>query len=118
MWLVNYASCRASLTRTFQEHVESKLDPTLFPYVKDAPSAAPPPTVRPTVTTTQSLRSAKPSWHRPARPGAGNGAENTKQRLFLFIAGGMTYSEMREVYQLSAALNKDIYIGTPFYLLR
>lgn len=29
----------------------------------------------------------------------------------MFIAGGMTFSEVRECYQLSTPLNKDIYIG-------
>lgn len=29
----------------------------------------------------------------------------------MFMAGGMTYSEIREAYQLSSALNKDIIIG-------
>ena len=30
----------------------------------------------------------------------------------MFVAGGMTYSEMREAYLLSKSLNKDIYIGS------
>ncbi|KAF9047185.1 Sec1-like protein [Hymenopellis radicata] len=98
------------LKTVIQEHVENKLDPALFPYVKDSPSAVPPPTLRTTVTPTTSLRSAKPSWHRPARPGAAT--ESSKQRIFVFVAGGMTYSEMREVYNLSTSLNKDIYIGS------
>lgn len=28
------------------------------------------------------------------------------------MAGGMTYSEVRECYMLSGPLNKDVYIGT------
>lgn len=34
-----------------------------------------------------------------------------KQRLILFIAGGMTYSEMRLAYSVGAALGKEIFIG-------
>ena len=54
------------------------------------------------------MRSAKPSWHRAAKPG---GSQEVKQRLLVFVAGGMTYSEMREAYLLSKSLNKDIIIG-------
>ncbi|KAI0046954.1 hypothetical protein FA95DRAFT_1572786, partial [Auriscalpium vulgare] len=66
---------------------------------------------RPTPTPTTSLRSAKPSWHRAARPG-GAATSETRQRVLVFVAGGMSFSEMREAYQLSHALNKDIYIGS------
>jgi syntaxin-binding protein 1 len=62
------------------------------------------------MTPTTSLRSAKPSWHRAARPGGA--AVETRQRLLVFVAGGMTYSEMREMYLLSNQLGKDIFIGT------
>lgn len=95
-----------------QEHIRDRLDQTLFPYVKDAPVAAPissgmrsPPPIAPAT----SLRSAKPSWHRG--PKAANAREEVRQRVIVFMAGGMTYSEMREVYLLSKALNKDIIIG-------
>jgi len=65
--------------------------------------------VRPAPTPTTSLRSAKPSWHRAART---TGAPTeTRQRLLLFVAGGMTYSEMREAYLSSSQLGKDIFIG-------
>ena len=61
------------------------------------------------MTPTTSLRSAKPSWHRAAR--TGGAAVETRQRLFVFVAGGMTYSEMRDAYLLSSQLGKDIFVG-------
>ena len=96
-----------------QEHVANKLDPTLFPYVKDSPAAGPatsslrasPAPIQPAV----SLRSQKPSWHKATR-GAGTQNDN-RQRLMVFVDGGMTYSEMREAYLLSKSLNKEIIIG-------
>jgi len=36
----------------------------------------------------------------------------TRQRVLVFVAGGMTYSEMREAYLLSNQLEKDVIIGT------
>ena len=85
----------------------------MFPYVKDAPSATPattslrsaPAAIQPAV----SLRSQKPSWHKATR-GAGTQNDN-RQRILVFVAGGMTYSEMREAYLLSKSLNKEIIIG-------
>ncbi|KAF5315993.1 hypothetical protein D9758_015075 [Tetrapyrgos nigripes] len=98
------------LKTVVEEHVASKLDTSLFPYVKDAPSAAPAASSRSTTPVqTTSLRSQKPAWHRAARPNAGN---ESRGRLLVFMAGGMTYSEIREMYQLSNSLNKDIYIGS------
>ncbi|RDB23678.1 Protein transport protein sec1 [Hypsizygus marmoreus] len=99
------------LRAVLEEHVAGKLDPTLFPYVKEAPSAAPPPTsLRSPPPQATSLRSQKPSWHRA--PKSGSIVTENKQRILVFIAGGMTYSELRECYQLSGPLNKDIYIGS------
>jgi syntaxin-binding protein 1 len=86
--------------------------------VKDYPQATPTAlSARPTPTPTTSLRSAKPSWHRAART-TGAVAE-TRQRVLLFVAGGMTYSEMREAYLLSSQLGRDVFIGAwngPWYM--
>jgi syntaxin-binding protein 1 len=99
-----------------QEHVANKLDSTLFPYVKDPPSAlSPVASLKQTTPQTTSLRSAKPSWHKAVRP---NAAVENKQRVIVFMAGGMTYSEIREAYSLSTSLNKEIYIGALFVLLQ
>ncbi|EGN96657.1 hypothetical protein SERLA73DRAFT_93200 [Serpula lacrymans var. lacrymans S7.3] len=97
------------LRTVLQDHVANKLDPTLFPYVKDSPTAAPVSSLRAASPQTTSLRSAKPSWHKAARS---NAAIDNQQRILVFVAGGMTYSEIREAYQLSSSLAKDIYIGS------
>jgi hypothetical protein len=67
------------------------------------------------MTPTTSLRSAKPSWHRAAR--TGGPAAETRQRLLVFVAGGMTFSEMRDAYLLSSQLGKDIIIGAVAQLI-
>ncbi|KAF8074953.1 Sec1-like snare protein, partial [Lyophyllum atratum] len=103
------------LKAVLEEHVAGKLDNTLFPYAKEAPSAAPlAASLRSPPPQATSLRSQKPSWHRAPRPGAAQ--TETRQRLIVFIAGGATYSELREGYQLSSALNKDVYIGSTHML--
>ncbi|KAF8208513.1 Sec1-like protein [Mycena galopus ATCC 62051] len=103
------------LRSVLEDHVADKLDKTLFPYVRDSPSALTPsaPSSLRSATPVQatSLRSQKPSWHKAARPG-GSAADSTRSRLLVFVAGGMTYSEIREAYQLSTSLNRDVYIGS------
>ncbi|KAI0079338.1 Sec1-like protein [Panus rudis PR-1116 ss-1] len=104
------------LTNVLEDQVNSRLDPTLFPYVKESPSLTPAPTSLRSSPAPQatSLRSQKPSWHRAGRPGATQ--HDNKQRILVFVAGGMTYSEMREAYLLSKSLNKDIIIGSTHIL--
>jgi len=101
------------LVRTvIEDHVNNKLDTSIFPFVKDAPSA-PSATASlkspATPTHTSSLRSAKPSWHKAART---NAPVDNRPRVIVFMAGGMTYSEIRECYALAGPLNKDVYIGS------
>jgi syntaxin-binding protein 1 len=78
----------------------------MFPYVKEAPSANPPPAAVRAQQGPTSLRSQKPSWHRAAAPKV-----EMRQRVIVFVAGGLTYSEVREAYSLSNTLGKDIFIG-------
>ena len=54
----------------------------------------------------------------PAFPPPGQG-----RRLFVFIVGGVSYSEMRSVHRLSARLGRDVFLGgtsveTPARFLR
>ncbi|KAG1907804.1 Sec1-like protein [Suillus fuscotomentosus] len=101
---------RPLLRTVIEEHCTNKLDPTLFPYVKDSPIVlSPAASLKQTTPQTTSLRSAKPSWHKAVRP---NALAESKQRVIVFVVGGMTYSEIRETYSLSTLLNKDIYIGS------
>lgn len=102
----------AFLMRQFQDQVTQKLDQQAFPYVKDSPtSLTPSPSLRgsiasPTTPTSGSLRSSKPNWHIKTKK-----VVEIRQRLLVFVAGGMTYSEMREAYLLSEELKQDIIIG-------
>lgn len=90
---------------------------TLFPFLRDTPpefgqslraggSAAPPP------MASSSLRSARPTWHKA--PSARINNTEGKQRLILFVAGGMTYSEMRLAYVIGQSLGKEVFIGKSF----
>ncbi|WFD43855.1 syntaxin binding protein 1 [Malassezia psittaci] len=75
-----------------------------------------------------SLRSAKPTWHQKGRSqsvvtlASDNSSRNnraasmdqgsaTAQRVLVFVAGGMSYSEARTAYEVSSRNHVDVYIG-------
>lgn len=61
------------------------------------------------VPTTGSLRSARPQW----TTNRGKKTTNeSRQRVLVFVAGGATYSEVRTVYKVSEAANKDVFLGS------
>lgn len=125
-----------------EDHFAGKLEQTTYPYVRDAPAETAAGALSLPVQTSasalarvglggggagstnaaavsartqpSSLRSAKPTWHQKGRGGSNVGVERleNRQRVLVFIAGGMTYSEMRSAYQLSQRLGKDVYIGS------
>lgn len=71
-----------------------------FPYTKDpGPDEA-------EMDAHTSLRRQRAVW---AKTGANQSA---KQRIFVFIAGGATYSEMRAVYELNQKYSKEIILGS------
>lgn len=115
----------STLKYVVEDNIHNMLNTTLFPATKE-----PPPSSR-TVTETEtsalkgtSLRSTKPSW-------AKRSADRDKQkdnttsapiekedlrkygpRTIVFVVGGMDYSEMRAMYELSNTYNRDIIIGS------
>lgn len=109
----------SALLTSPQDLVANKLDTAAFPFVVDPVRAAPssPTTATGPAPPVTSLRH-KAVWTKPgSRPtgGAGRGNDN-RQRVFVFVAGGMTYSEMRSAYELSNQLGKDVYIGEPYFI--
>jgi syntaxin-binding protein 1 len=104
---------RPLLKTALEDMFNGKLDASVFPYVKDplrGGQASPVTATAPTPAVT-SLRN-KPVWTKGGQKLVGGATRSdSRQRVFVFVAGGMTYSEMRSVYELSASAGKDIYIG-------
>ncbi|KAF9565166.1 vacuolar sorting protein VPS33/slp1 [Mortierella alpina] len=81
-----------------EEHVNGTLDTTLYPYTTEA--------VVDSSEATRSLRKTpQPTWEKkkPNVKGA---------RLYVFIAGGVTYSEIRAMHELCQEMGRDIVIGS------
>ncbi|CAN3371561.1 hypothetical protein DIURU_004001 [Diutina rugosa] len=97
-----------------QKAVKHQLDEDWFPYFREKPleddaiDAGPSSSQQPA-----SLRNnrIKASWAQSSTR-VGPQSLRPRQRVFVYVAGGMTYSEMRSVYELGDQLNKDMYIGS------
>ena len=93
-----------------EDQIKGTLDQNVFPYLKpmlDASDA-----LNNQLNMSQSsLRSAKPTWAR-TRPSA----MEPRQRIFVFVAGGATYSESRACYEVSRQYSRDVYLATSHML--
>ena len=95
-----------SLRTMLDNLCRGQLDQTVFPYVN--------PPLDPNedaITGQSSLRAAQPRWASDNRRVVDN-----RQRIFIFMAGGATYSESRACYEASAKYNKDVILSTSHML--
>ena len=83
-----------------------QLDQAVFPYVN--------PPLDPNedaVMAQGSLRAAKPIW-----ANSNSRAPDNRQRIFVYMAGGATFSEARVCYEASAKHNREIFLATSHML--
>lgn len=109
------------LKNVLQKAVNYNLNEGLFPYFRDKPLEEDMPTknsgtMSPNISGGDaSLRNSriKASWAQSSSKVSFNlPSHKLKQRVFCYVAGGITYSEMRSIYELASATNKDFYIGS------
>ncbi|KAJ9097825.1 hypothetical protein QFC19_006693 [Naganishia cerealis] len=107
-----------------EEQATGRLSQNDFPYLRDAPPAEattlpahsrPSAISRPSANNGGSLRSARPTWHK-APAARVQATSESRQRIILFVAGGMTFSEQRMAYLIGDALNKEVIIGSTHQL--
>ncbi|CAJ0926716.1 466_t:CDS:2 [Entrophospora sp. SA101] len=76
------------LKLVLESHINNTLDTNSYPYTRD-----------PGVADRSKGQQQAPS-------------ENRKPRIIAFVAGGLTYSEIRSAYELTESHNKDVIIGS------
>lgn len=87
-----------------EDQVKGTLDPAVFPLTKPHLADG----LMQDNVSQASLRSAsKPTWAR-TRPSA----NEPRQRLIVFIAGGATYAEARACYEVSQQMSKEVFLAT------
>ncbi|KAJ2568200.1 syntaxin binding protein 1 [Coemansia sp. RSA 1813] len=93
-----------------RESLAKELCTELFPWVNEAPPDGPPKHIL-NVTAT-SLRRKKGEWG--SRNNSQKKAPGDKKSgaVIIYIAGGVTLSEMRAVYEIAQTFKREIYIGS------
>jgi syntaxin-binding protein 1 len=92
-----------------ESHANGTLDQQIFAYTRpplDQGNDA-------ALTSTASLRSAKPTW---AKTRGGNIGSENRQRIIVFMAGGATYSESRVCYDVGRATGREVFLVTSHML--
>jgi len=93
-----------------QDLIDNALPLDEFPYVKEDPNALDAPTAKDDV---KSLRKdkAQPKWaNKDKRKSEKPSSSGSK--VIIFVLGGMTYSEIRSVYEVSAKSHREVIIGS------
>ncbi|KAK9463643.1 Sec1-like protein [Lipomyces oligophaga] len=105
----------SSLQRILEDLATQSLDPELFPYTKDQPAAlASEDSTSVYAQPTSTSRRNKATW---VDSHGGRGASVApRQRIFVFVTGGVTYSELKIAYDLSERFQKEIIIGAEDFL--
>lgn len=111
-----------AIKQVLQRAAKYQLDEETFPYFRDKP-------LDEDVGGSEAVGGSGPSGPSGRNPrvkaswankplshvgGSGGSIGRAKQRIFCFVAGGMTYSEMRSVYELTLESNgaREFYIGS------
>lgn len=91
-----------------EEQVKGTLDPTVFPFTR--PQTDPEGAMQDQIAQS-SLRSAKPTWARTR-----SSADQPRQRILVFMAGGATYAEARACYEMTQTTSKDVFLASSHML--
>ncbi|KAI8823539.1 Sec1-like protein [Fimicolochytrium jonesii] len=129
------------LKSVLEDQATSQLDPVLFPWLTEPapedPTTAPPKTSKitldhkaaltaPDPQYPHSLRTTRPSWSQKRKPKTAGDSKTTEQspqatasdirkngpRIIVFTVGGVTFSELRTVYSIREAFQRDVLIGS------
>ncbi|CAG8441868.1 14334_t:CDS:10 [Dentiscutata heterogama] len=87
------------LKNILESHINKTLDNAEYPYTKD-PAGGPDGS-----KASSDLRSARPTWFL-------KGQEAKNPRIIVFIAGGVSYSELRTAYEITTKHRQDVIIGS------
>ncbi|KAG7191654.1 vacuolar sorting protein VPS33/slp1 [Scheffersomyces spartinae] len=107
------------LKNVLQQVTTGTLSEEEFPYIRERPLEDElPKTEAQTSTSTtsgpQAFRTSRvrATWADLSNTKSSTRKTTSRQRIYSYVAGGMTYSELRAAYELSKELDKEVYIGS------
>lgn len=96
------------IKKIIMDQISKEITSEEFPLVKEEESADIKNPVR-------SLRVNRPTWQKKSGDSSTNSVSSGRTqggRILVFVAGGLTYSEIRSVYEISKAVGREVVIGT------
>ncbi|KAJ1980175.1 syntaxin binding protein 1 [Dimargaris verticillata] len=108
----NLSRYTPSLKHILEDQLTGQLDPNQYPLVKPPRDDK----ALQSAVTRKSLRTVKATWAQPAAGSADMRRAPSQSvvsggRLFVYVVGGVTYSEVRTTYELTQKYGWDIYLG-------
>ncbi|KAI9303791.1 Sec1-like protein [Cunninghamella echinulata] len=97
--------------RVVEGHVKGTIDQSLFPILRVTEPVNSKADASPKKQVPQ-LRVYKTQWHKKS---SGNNAATKPPSgppVIIFVAGGITYSEIRSAYELAETFDREVYIGS------
>ncbi|KAM3583138.1 syntaxin binding protein 1 [Umbelopsis sp. WA50703] len=104
-----------NVKKTMEAHVTGTMDAAQFPFTRQSDAEMQEDISKPGANVPASgvsLRSTKPTWSNKKNSVGGSFRTPTGARLIIFVAGGMTYSEMRSAYEIADIHNREVIIGS------
>ncbi|KAI8146412.1 Sec1-like protein [Fennellomyces sp. T-0311] len=98
--------------RVAEGHIKETIDNSLFPLLRIARPQDMKRDSSHSVKEGLQLRVYKTQWHKKSTAKNAAPKPPSGPPVIIFIAGGMTYSEMRSAYELAQAHDRDVYIGS------
>lgn len=98
------------LKQMLEQQVRGTLDPNVFPFTRPHTDTDGGMAAQEILSQQASLRSAKPTWART------RSADQPRQRIIVFMAGGATYAESRACYEISQTYGRDVFLATSHML--
>lgn len=92
-----------------EDQIRGTLDPTVFPFTR--PQTDPEGAMHDQIAQSSLRSAAKPTWARTR-----SSADQPRQRILVFMAGGATYAESRACYEMTQTTSKDVFLASSHML--
>ncbi|KAJ2961915.1 hypothetical protein NQZ79_g2914 [Umbelopsis isabellina] len=98
--------------RVCEAHIKETIDQSLFPLIRVAEPENKNQDTKVGLKHVPQLRVYHTKWHKKTGGTNAGPKPPSGPPLILFVAGGITYSEIRSAYELAEAYDREVYIGS------